>query len=236
MRCWTPTAAPNTSRLGGGFCCGCASNFVRTPAVATPNPPDTCLAEAGINEPIIELVGTYPSPTVLINGVDVMRAHDEAEGDVCRLDPPTHVGVVAGKVVGHDPASRSGLFVGGALACTGWCGPLRHPSHPANVGLACRPVGAWRRHLMKLVKFYGAARARPHFFGDGLAAVEASGAMYAVDNGLSDSPCQFRFRRVRIARTMEESAGLTRFLRKGAGDESEGGRLPGGQGHDYRTA
>src|SRR5258705_13288450 len=32
-----------------------------------------------------------------------------------------------------------------------------------------------------------------------------------------------------------ESAGLTR-LRKGAGDESEGGRLPGGQGHDYRTA
>ena len=47
-----------------------------------------CVAEAGINEPIIELVGTYPSPTVLINGVDVMRAHDEAEGDVCRLDPP----------------------------------------------------------------------------------------------------------------------------------------------------
>jgi hypothetical protein len=71
--------------------------------------------------------------------------------------------------------------------------------------------------------------------GDGLAAVKASGAVYAVDNGLSDSPCQIRFRRVRIERTMEESAGLTR-LRKGAGDESEGGRLPGGQGHDYRTA
>jgi len=33
----------------------------------------------------------------------------------------------------------------------------------------------------------------------------------------------------------EESAGLTR-LRKGAGDEGEGGRLPSGQGHDYRTA
>jgi hypothetical protein len=27
--------------------------------------------------------------------------------------------------------------------------PLRHPSHPANVGLAHRPVGAWRRRLMK---------------------------------------------------------------------------------------
>ena len=31
-------------------------------------------------------------------------------------------------------------------------------------------------------------------------------AVYAVDNGLSDSPCQIRFRRVRIARTMKESA------------------------------
>jgi len=41
------------------------------------------------------------------------------------------------------------------------------------------------------------------FIGDGLAAVKASGAVYAVDNGLSDSPCQIRFRRVRIARTMD---------------------------------
>src|SRR4051812_36615068 len=32
---------------------------------------------------------------------------------------------------------------------TGWCWPLRHPSHPASVGLACRPVGAWRRRLVK---------------------------------------------------------------------------------------
>jgi adenylate cyclase len=46
----------------------------------------------------------------------------------------------------------------------------------------------------------------------GLAAVGASGAVYAVDNGLSESPCQIRFRRVRIARTMEESAGFTRFF------------------------
>jgi hypothetical protein len=83
------------------------------------------------------------------------------------------------------------------------------------------------------------ARQRPghgHIvIGGGLASVKASGAVYAVDNGLSHSPGQIRFRRVRFARTMEESAGLTR-LRKGAGDEGEGGRLPGGQGHDYRTA
>ena len=107
---------------------------------------------------------------------------------------------------------------------------------PRSVGLAHRPVGAWRRHLVKQLGLYEESpRARAHVIDGGLAAVRASGAVYAVDNGLSDSPCQIRFRRVRIARTMEESAGLTR-LRKGAGDESEGGRLPGGQGHDYRTA
>jgi hypothetical protein len=38
---------------------------------------------------------------------------------------------------------------GGALARTGRCWPLRHSEPPASVGLACRPVGAWRRHLMK---------------------------------------------------------------------------------------
>src|SRR5271165_3044797 len=42
------------------------------------------------------------------------------------------------------PPLREALLPG-----TGWCRPLRHPSHPASVGLACRPVGAWRRHLVK---------------------------------------------------------------------------------------
>ena len=146
-------------------------------------------------------------------------------------------------IVGHRSGRKnswlfpySGPETRGALARTGWCRPLRHPSHPASVGLACRPVGAWRRHLVKQLDSTRGGPGHGHIvIGGGLAAVRASGAVYAVDNGLSDSPCQIRFRRVRIARTMEESAGLTR-LRKGAGDESEGGRLPGGQGHDYRTA
>jgi hypothetical protein len=43
------------------------------------------------------------------------------------------------------PASSSEAL----LLDTGRRQPLRHPSHPASVGLACRPVGAWRRHLMK---------------------------------------------------------------------------------------
>jgi hypothetical protein len=37
-----------------------------------------------------------------------------------------------------------------------------HPSHPASVGLACRPVGAWRRQLMKQLDSTRAARARAH--------------------------------------------------------------------------
>ena len=96
-----------------------------------------------------------------------------------------------------------------------------------------RSLATASHEVVKILR--GAARARAHCISGGLAAVRASGAVYAVDNGLSDLPCQIRFRRARIARTMEESADLTR-LRKGAGDESEGGRLPGGQGHDYRTA
>jgi hypothetical protein len=50
-----------------------------------------CLSALGINEPIIDRVGRYPSPTVLIDGVDLMRpaAAKAPIGDACRLDLPT---------------------------------------------------------------------------------------------------------------------------------------------------
>ena len=49
-----------------------------------------CLTELGLDLPIIALVGRYSSPTVLIDGVDVMRAEAAAPiGDACRLDLPT---------------------------------------------------------------------------------------------------------------------------------------------------
>lgn len=49
-----------------------------------------CLTTLGINLPITERVGRYPSPTVLVNGVDVMRPQDATPiDDVCRLDLPT---------------------------------------------------------------------------------------------------------------------------------------------------
>ena len=52
-------------------------------------------------------------------------------------------------VVRHALLQLPSLPLGGARARTGRCRPLPHPSHPANVGLACRPVGAWRRQLVK---------------------------------------------------------------------------------------
>jgi len=50
-----------------------------------------CLSGLGIYEPIIDRVGRYPSPTVLIDGVDLMRpvAAKAPIGDACRLDLPT---------------------------------------------------------------------------------------------------------------------------------------------------
>ena len=49
-----------------------------------------CLASLGIDVPIIDRVGRYPSPTVLVDGVDVMRLEAKAPtGDACRLDLPT---------------------------------------------------------------------------------------------------------------------------------------------------
>lgn len=49
-----------------------------------------CLITLGIDVPIIDHVGRYPSPTVLVDGIDVMRpATATAIGDACRLDVPT---------------------------------------------------------------------------------------------------------------------------------------------------
>ncbi|MDH6193382.1 hypothetical protein M2272_000003 [Mycobacterium frederiksbergense] len=49
-----------------------------------------CLATLGLDMPIIERIGRYPSPTVLVDGVDVMRPEAGAQiGDTCRLDLPT---------------------------------------------------------------------------------------------------------------------------------------------------
>ena len=59
-------------------------------AVAAKDTVAACLATLGLDVPIIERVGRYPSPTILVDGVDVMRPEDGAPtGDACRLDLPT---------------------------------------------------------------------------------------------------------------------------------------------------
>jgi len=49
-----------------------------------------CMTTLGIDVPIVERVGRYPSPTVLVDGVDVMRPETGTSiGHACRLDLPT---------------------------------------------------------------------------------------------------------------------------------------------------
>ena len=63
---------------------GCPNAAAAKTAVAD------CLTVLGIDVPIVERVGRYPSPTVLVDGIDVMLPDGEApEGDACRLDLPT---------------------------------------------------------------------------------------------------------------------------------------------------
>lgn len=55
-----------------------------------------CLVEVGVPEDVVvERVGAYPSPTVLVDGVDVMTPDAEVATDACRLDLPTRDCVLA---------------------------------------------------------------------------------------------------------------------------------------------
>jgi hypothetical protein len=47
-----------------------------------------CLDRAGVDVPIEEVEGPYPSPTLLIGGRDVTE-HPPAAGPACRLDLPS---------------------------------------------------------------------------------------------------------------------------------------------------
>jgi len=54
----------------------------------------TCLAELRLELSIQEREGDYPSPTILVNGIDVMGRTD-IQGAMCRLDLPTRDRVLA---------------------------------------------------------------------------------------------------------------------------------------------
>jgi hypothetical protein len=53
------------------------------------------LARAGCEVSVEELEGDYPSPTVLVDGVDVVTGEPPARHCACRLDLPTEAQVVA---------------------------------------------------------------------------------------------------------------------------------------------
>lgn len=53
-----------------------------------------CLAELRLDVPFQERQGDFASPTILVNGIDVMGRSD-IHGAMCRLDLPTRERVVA---------------------------------------------------------------------------------------------------------------------------------------------
>jgi hypothetical protein len=54
----------------------------------------SCLAKASVEASIEEIEGSYPSPTLLIEGIDV-TGHRPAPGASCRLDLPTEEQILA---------------------------------------------------------------------------------------------------------------------------------------------
>lgn len=72
-----------------------------------------CLLVAGLTVPVIERVGAYPSPTVLIDGADVMGEPDLPPGvTACRVHPPNRQRVLAALIGrrderGHCPGGQA---------------------------------------------------------------------------------------------------------------------------------
>lgn len=60
------------------------------------------LARAGGEVRIEELEGDYPSPTLLVDGIDVVTGQPVARYRACRLDLPTEDQVVAALTEVHD--------------------------------------------------------------------------------------------------------------------------------------
>ncbi|MDF3050462.1 MAG: hypothetical protein K0R87_2100 [Pseudonocardia sp.] len=70
-----------------------------------------CLVALGIPDPVMVRVGDYPSPTVLVNGIDVMGAAAElSKGRVCRSDVPTRERVLAALRAALSAESRDEPF------------------------------------------------------------------------------------------------------------------------------
>lgn len=56
---------------------------------------ESCLAALDLNEPVEVLVGDYPSPTLLIDGLDVTTGQPVTGQPQCRLDRPSRDQILA---------------------------------------------------------------------------------------------------------------------------------------------
>lgn len=54
----------------------------------------SCLTELQLETTVVDREGDYPSPTILVDGVDVMGRSD-LQGAMCRLDPPARERILA---------------------------------------------------------------------------------------------------------------------------------------------
>ncbi len=55
---------------------------------------DECSAAAGVRLDVEVLVGDYPSPTLVVGGLDVATGAPPGQGAYCRLDLPTRTQVL----------------------------------------------------------------------------------------------------------------------------------------------
>lgn len=53
-----------------------------------------CVAEVVPGAAVIERVGAFASPTVLVNGIDVMRPDQPLSEACCRLDLPSRAAII----------------------------------------------------------------------------------------------------------------------------------------------
>jgi len=66
-----------------------------------------CLIALGLPDPVLVRVGDCSSPTVLVNGTDVMRpAAELSTASMCRIDVPTRERVLAALEAARAAASR----------------------------------------------------------------------------------------------------------------------------------
>ena len=70
-----------------------------------------CLIAVGLPDLVLVRVGDHPSPTVLVNGTDVMRPGTWlSEGSACRIDVPTRERMLAALTAHWATESRGESF------------------------------------------------------------------------------------------------------------------------------